>query len=140
MSDKKNWGSTVMGWFIVQDGAPSDGKSENYRPFSDVNAADPGAAAPKAGGQDAAQPQPQIPVFKGAPPEAPGGQVDFDKVFEAAGIDAEERERITRTQQLLESLPPGTDDAVKKQIVMASLKAFGVPIEKIIESGAEEIQ
>jgi hypothetical protein len=139
MADKKNWGSTVMGWFIVQDGVTSEGKPADYRPFSDVDTTDPGAT-PAAGAQGAPQPQQPLAVFKGAPPDAPGGQVDFDKVFEAAGIGAEERERITRTQQLLESLPPGTDDAVKKQIVMASLKAFGVPIEKIIESGAEEIQ
>jgi len=37
-------------------------------------------------------------------------------------------------------LPPGTDDTVKKQIVMASLRAFNVPVEKIIESGAQELQ
>src|SRR6185436_14487146 len=49
-------------------------------------------------------------------------------------------ERISRTLELLTSLPPGTDEAVKKQIVMASLRAFGVPIDKIIETGAEEIQ
>jgi hypothetical protein len=41
---------------------------------------------------------------------------------------------------LLRGLPAGTDAAVKKQIVEASLKAFGVPIEKIIEATAEEIQ
>jgi hypothetical protein len=79
-------------------------------------------------------------VFSSPPPDAPGGNVDFEKVFDAAGIGSEERERVTRTRQLLESLPPGTDETVKKQIVMASLKAFGVPIEKIIESGAQEIQ
>src|SRR4029079_13245140 len=33
-----------------------------------------------------------------------------------------------------------TDPAVKKQIVEASLKAFGVPIDEIIEAGVEEIQ
>ena len=41
---------------------------------------------------------------------------------------------------LLTDLPPGTDDTVKKQIVMASLRAFNVPVEKIIESGAQELQ
>ncbi|MEP6904394.1 MAG: hypothetical protein ABJA66_21945 [Actinomycetota bacterium] len=41
---------------------------------------------------------------------------------------------------MLDSLPESTDVAVKKQIVEASLKAFGVPIEKIIEAGAGEIQ
>src|SRR5216684_2213143 len=98
MSDKKNWGSTVMGWFIVQDGAAADTKPENYRPFSDVDTSDPDAPASKSGGSSASPKQPPLAVFKGAPPDAPGGQVDFDKVFEAAGIGGEERERITRTQ------------------------------------------
>ena len=66
--------------------------------------------------------------------------VDFEQVFGAAGIDGDERERISRTLELLTSLPPGTEETVKKQIVMASLKAFGVPIDKIIEAGAQELQ
>jgi hypothetical protein len=132
MSDKKSWGSTVAGWFIVQDSpAASAGGDDEYRPFSDT--ASDASATPAA-------PQPELKVFTTTPPAAPGGKVDFDSVFEAAGIDAEERERIARTQALLQSLPPGTDETVKKQIVMASLKAFGVPIEKIIETGAEELQ
>jgi hypothetical protein len=120
-----------MGWFVVKDqpeGAGDGGGSPDYQPYSDV-AGDAGAA-----------PQPQIDVFKAPPPSAPGGKVDYDQVFEAAGIDAEERQRVSRTLELLTSLPPDTADAVKKQIVMASLRAFGVPIEKIIEAGAQELQ
>jgi hypothetical protein len=132
MPDKKKWSSTVAGWFIVHD-PPAGGSADdgNYQP-SDPS--DPRASATSAAAQ------PDLKVFTSTPPAAPGGKVDFDKVFDAAGIGTEERERVTRTQQLLESLPPGTDETVKKQIVMASLKAFGVPIEKIIESGAEELQ
>jgi hypothetical protein len=129
MADKKRWSSTVAGWFIVHD-TPAGGSAE----YGDEQTSDLHASATIAG------PQPELKVFSSAPPAAPGGNVDFDKVFDAAGIGTEERERVTRTQQLLESLPPGTDETVKKQIVMASLKAFGVPIEKIIESGAEELQ
>ena len=33
-----------------------------------------------------------------------------------------------------------TDDAVKKQIVTASLKAFAVPVEQIVEATAQELQ
>jgi hypothetical protein len=128
MSDKKKWGSTVMGWFVVQD---------------QDQAGDAGASK-GAGGSDsadaAAPAQQDLPVFNAPPPPAPGGKVDFEQVFEAAGIDADERERVSRTLELLTSLPPGTEDAVKKQIVMASLRAFGVPIEKIIEAGAQELQ
>ena len=55
-------------------------------------------------------------------------------------MGAEEQQRVGKTIELLRGLPAGTDAAVKKQIVEASLKAFGVPIEKIIEAGVEEIQ
>jgi len=125
MSDKKNWGSTVMGWFVVKD--------QPEESVSDAGVSEADAI------REAAQ-QPEIPVFNSPPPSAPGGQVDYDQVFEAAGIDAEERGRVSKTLELLTSLPPGTDDTVKKQIVMASLRAFGVPIEKIIEAGAQQLQ
>lgn len=123
MSEKKSWGSTVVGWFVVPE-QPEAGE-ETVPTEPDV----PAAAA-----------QPQLSVFSTPPPAAPGGAVDFDKVFEAAGIDADERQRVSRTLELLTSLPPNTEEAVKKQIVMASLKAFGVPIDKIIETTAQQIQ
>lgn len=128
MSDnKKKWGSTVMGWFVERDEpAASAEPSTDDQTDADLIRA-------------TAQ-QEQIPVFKAAPPSAPGGKVDFDQVFEAAGIDGEERGRVSKTLELLESLPPDTADAVKKQIVTASLRAFGVPVEKIIEAGAQELQ
>jgi SpoVK/Ycf46/Vps4 family AAA+-type ATPase len=122
MSEKKSWGSTVAGWFVVQD-QPSAG-----------------AAPPPEAELTPPPPPPELNVFNAPPPPAPGGVVDFDQVYEAAGVDAEERQRVTRTLDLLNSLPPGTDDAMKKQIVMASLRAFGVPIEQIIEAAAQEIQ
>jgi hypothetical protein len=129
MSEKKSWGSTVAGWFVVQDQPAAEHTSAQSD--ADVIA--------KAAQQQS--PQPELNVFAGIPPPAaPGGQVDYGKVFEAAGIDAEEQERVKRTLELLESLPPGTDEAVKKQIVMASLRAFGVPIDQIIEGAAQEIQ
>lgn len=127
MSEKKGWGSTVKGWFIVQD-AP-EGTTDYEAPSAEDQSLIAQAAA-----------EPPIEVFKSAPPSAPGGTVDFDQVFEAAGITAEERERVTRTLDLLTSLPPGTEETVKRQIVMASLRAFGVPIDQIIETGAEEVQ
>ncbi|HXT20930.1 MAG TPA: hypothetical protein VN923_09285, partial [Thermoanaerobaculia bacterium] len=74
------------------------------------------------------------------PPPAPGGQVDFPAVYTAGGVEADQQERVEKAAALLRSLPGDTDPAVKKQIVEASLKAFGVPIDKIIEAGVEEIQ
>jgi len=129
MSDKKKWGSTVMGWFVVKDDAGV--AEDSAAPSDDSSDAELISAAAQ---------QQQIPVFNSPPPAAPGGKVDFEQVFQAAGIDEEERGRVGKTLELLTSLPPDTADAVKKQIVMASLRAFGVPIEKIIEAGAQELQ
>lgn len=126
MSEKKGWGTTVLGWFVVKDEAEPQGDG------------DPGEtqAAPSS-----PEPEPAAATtFVKEIPAAPGGNVDFAGVFDAAGIDTDEQSRITKAKELLAALPEGTDPAVKKQIVEASLKAFGVPIEKIIEAGVQEIQ
>jgi len=122
MSDKKNWGSTVLGWFVVQhDGQPPAGAGTDAPPAADE------AAALSA-------------TFAKDIPAAQGGKVDFDAVFDAAGIDAEMRAHCAKAGQLLATLPTQADPAVKKQIVEASLNAFGVPIAKIIEAGVHEVQ
>jgi hypothetical protein len=126
MAEKKGWGSSVIGWFVVQDdGTPGEPDTTDERP--------PGSRRPA--------PSPPLDVFADAPPPpAPGGKVAFNEVFQAAGIDADESARVTKTLELLDSLPAGTDEAVKRQIVMASLRAFGVPVDQIIETGAQELQ
>lgn len=126
MTQKKGWGSTVAGWFLVQD-APSEGDGGAVGDDPSLRPVNSSPVTP-------------LDVFKSPPPEAPGGNVDFDKVFEAANIGPEERDRVKRTLDLLNGLPPGTDELVKKQIVTASLRAFNVPVDNIIESGAEELQ
>ena len=131
MSDKKGWGSTVAGWFIERDEAPIPVETDSG------GAPDP---APSPATDNYTTPSPTQSVFQKAPPPPTGGQVDFAAVFSAAGVDQDEQQRVQRTTDLLRSLPAGTDAAVKKQIVEASLKAFGVPIEKIIEATVEEIQ
>jgi hypothetical protein len=127
MTEKRGWGATVLGWFVVQDGPAADSE---VSPSSDVPVVAGEAATAEAGPA----------FFQTAPPAAIGGHVDFDAVFEAAGVDAEERERVRKATDLLQSLPAETPVAVRRQIVEASLKAFGVPIEQIIEAGAGEIQ
>lgn len=133
MSEKKGWGSTVAGWFIERD-EPANPATPD---FGDTQAE---AAMPPAPTVDYTTASPTQSVFHTAPPPPTGGQIDFPAVFLAAGVDEEEQQRVARTTDLLRSLPAGTDTAVKKQIVEASLKAFGVPIEKIIEATVEEIQ
>jgi hypothetical protein len=128
VEEKKSWGSTVLGWFIVQDepAGQEHAAEAGSEPAPDGTASGPAAGAPT--------------FFEKEPPPAPGGRVDFDAVFQAAGIDGEQRQRVEKALELLTSLPADTALAVKKQIVEAALKAFGVPIEKIIEAGAGEIQ
>jgi hypothetical protein len=60
--------------------------------------------------------------------------VAFDQVFEAAGILAEERDRVTKTRPAPPSrlARPGRQETDSR----ASLEAFGVPIDRIIEMGA----
>jgi len=138
--DRKGWGHTVLGWFIEKDGTEA---SLEPLPASDPGApaavdaastasADPGTAAPTA----SIGPE----VFQTPPPAPVAGNVDFDAVFDAAGIAADERGQVERAKELLANLPAETPSAVKKQIVAASLKAFGIPIERIIEATAQEIQ
>ena len=131
MTEKKGWGSTVAGWFIERDEPAAPASPD----IGDV----PEPPLP-ANLESYTTPSPTQSVFQTAPPPPTGGQVEFPAVFSAAGVDQDEQQRVARTTDLLRSLPAGTDAAVKKQIVEASLKAFGVPIEKIIEATVEEIQ
>lgn len=127
MNDKKNWGHTVLGWFVVKEGGEEP-----------LSPAGPEALPPEEGAS--APPEPPPVAFVTEPPPPEGGKVDFDGVLDAAGVDSSERDLFAKAQSLLGSLPPGTDPAVRKQIVEASLKAFGVPVDKIIAAGVESIQ
>jgi hypothetical protein len=125
MSERKNWGSTVLGWFVVRD---------------EADASAPGTDAGQAAAPPEEPPAPAPPAFTSEPPAATGGQVDYDAVFDAAGIAKEERDLFAKAAGLLASLPAGPDPAAHKGVVEASLKAFGIPIDRIIETGAHEIQ
>ena len=117
---KAGWGNTVLGWFVVRDKEPED-------------SADPSVEIAAPALSPSVEPVGELPT-------APGGVVDFDAVFGAFGIDSEARERLAKGDGLLRSLPDGADATVKRQIVEASLKAFGVPFEQIVETACEEIQ
>lgn len=127
MADKKGFGSTVLGWFVVREGE-DDKKEESADELIAKYAS------------DAPPPPPPEVKLSGDLPKAQGGNVDFPGVFRAAGINDEEQGRIDKATQLLKTLPAETPKDVKKQIVEASLKAFGYPVEQIIEAGAQEIQ
>lgn len=145
VTDKKaGWGKTVIGWFVVPEGdeagtAPSEAAEPAHAGRGGNPSLDQADAliAKYAGGGPVAAPPVEL---KGPLPPVVGGAVDFTSVYEAAGVDSEERDRIKKAQDLLRSLPAETPTNVKRQIVEASLKAFGVPTEKIIEAGVGEIE
>ena len=145
---EKSWSDSVVGWFIVKDEDVAQSsqpeadlsadeliaKYTNQTPLSADGTSDLNASVAETSSAN------QVPVTYGTPPPIVDGKVDFDAVFESGGVDADERERVLKAKSLLDSLPESTNIEVKKQIVEASLSAFGVPIEKIIEAGAGEIQ
>ena len=145
---EKSWGDTVVGWFIVKDeNQPQHSQSEADLTADELIAKYAGQTPLAADGTNSIESSTaetantnQVPADYGTPPPTVDGKVDFDAVFETGGVDADERERIAKAKSLLDSLPESTDVTVKKQIVEASLNAFGVPIEKIIEAGVAEIQ
>ena len=116
MADKKGFGSTVLGWFVVREG-DEDKKEESADELIAKYA------------NDAPPPPPEV-KLSGEMPKAQGGNVDFPAVFRAAGIDDGEQGRIDKATQLLKTLPVETPKDVKKQIVEASLKAFGYPVSR----------
>jgi hypothetical protein len=138
MSEKKGWGKSVLGWFVVQEEGEADGS----------DAPSTGGAAELSADEliakyAAAEPEPPPPppvVLSGPLPAVVDGTVDFEQVFDAAGVTSDERDQVRKAKELLESLPAETPAAVKKQIVEASLKAFGVSTSLIIESAVGEME
>lgn len=126
MSEKKSIGKKVLGWFVETEDAHDENASTDELIAKYANEAPP-------------PPPPEV-RLTGELPKAEGGKVDFPAVFRAAGVDDEEQGRVDKARSLLSTLPASTPKDVQKQIVEASLKAFGYPVEAIIEAGAQEIQ
>ncbi len=134
MSEKKGWGSTVLGWFVQRDEKPGEGAAGGG---GDASA---DALIAKYANAEAGAPSPVKLQGDVALPASAGAPIDFAAVYRAAGVDDEEQGRIDKATSLLKTLPADTPKEVKRQIVEASLKAFGYPVEQIIEAGAGEIQ
>lgn len=161
MAAKKGFGETVLGWFVVREGEEEQketteetGDKPEKKP-AQAAAGKPAPAGARAGAGPTPQgapakaapakpPPPPVKLKEGVVPPVPAGSTPdtkvFAQVYRAAEISDVEQERVEKTITLLSSLPAETQREVKKQIVEASLKAFGIPIDEIIESGAQEIQ
>jgi transposase-like protein len=149
MPEEKSLGAKILGLFVERDGdeTPAEG-TDAVSPSGDKRAADlvaeiVGQAATKKGDLPATHAAPPPPARQAVPtptgPVAPA-RVDFDAVFKSAGMDAAELDRVRKAEELLKSLPEGTPQDVKRQIVEASLEAFGFEIAKIVGAAQNQLK
>ncbi len=122
----KSLGKTVLGWFVVREDEEGNATSEEL--IAKYGQAEP-ADAP-------------LPVELDGNVALPaeGGAIDFPAVYRAAQITEEQQTHVDRACGLLQTLPSETPKEVRRQIVEASLRAFGLPVDQIIEAAAQEIQ
>ncbi len=151
MATKKGFGETVLGWFVVREGDDDDkATTEELLEKYEKKKAPPPAAAGKPVPKAAVTAQSALPAapsvrLKGpdVPQIAAGSTPDakvFAQVYRSAEISDAEQERVEKALTLVQSLPAETPREIKKQIVEASMKAFGIPVDEIIEAGVQEIQ
>ncbi len=150
MSSKKGLGETVLGWFVVREDegqepeATTEELIEKYEKKAAAAHAAPARGRPSAPAAAPPPPPPSSVKLNSAVPKIIAGSTPtasvFAQVYRSAEIDDEEQERVEKAMTLLQSLPSETPKEIKKQIVEASMKAFGIPVDQIIETGAQEIQ
>ena len=149
---EKGIGSKLLGLFVEEDnsgsgvppperGATSAAKTaaELVAELAQSSAAAPAAAAAAPSAAPSAAPAAALKLEPSAPP-ADGKPVDFDAIFREAGMDAAELDRVKKAEELLKSLPIATPQPVKRQIVEASLKAFGFEGEKIPAAAQNQLR
>jgi hypothetical protein len=140
MPEDKSLGSKLLGLFVdVGDGTPSQGTppvESKEKSAAELVAELASQSDPrKAPATSPAPRSPSTTATQGPIPGASGpvtpATVDFDAVFRNAGMDPSELDRVRKAEELLKGLPESTPKDVKRQIVEASLKAFGFDVQKI---------
>lgn len=125
MSEKKGLGEKVLGWFVEREDSTEKAPPDSGAPAP----AEPSPAAPPP-----VELQGELPL-----PAEGSAELNFAAVFRAAGVSDEAQDRVEKAVALLANLPAETPREVKRQIVEASLKAFGYPVEEIVQAGASEL-
>lgn len=158
MPEEKGLGSKLLGLFVEVDpkgdGTPAEGTPavDGEPSAADLIADLARQSDPRAAGKPAAAPAKPVPGAAPARPvpahaavPMPSGPVtpatvDFDVVFRGAGLDAQDLDRVRKAEELLKSLPEATPQDVKRQIVEASLKAFGFDLQKIVLAAQNQLK
>lgn len=142
MPEEKGLGSKLLGLFVeVKPGSSGEG-DEVSEPSDAGESADqsPAAVVAALASQSARLPPPAAPLPTRAQGNVAPAQVDFDAVFKTAGMDGGDLDRVRKAEELLKGLPAATPVDVKRQIVEASLKAFGFDIAKIIGAAQSQLK
>ena len=149
MAEEKGLGKKLLGLFVEsKDGTPDEGSPAVERSDTEKT---PAELVAELAGQSAPRKGPPAPVSSGPAPAArpnlpsPSGpvtpaQVDFDAVFKTTGLDVSDLDRVRKAEELLKSLPESTPLEVKRQIVEASLKAFGFDVAKIVGAAQQQLK
>lgn len=155
MPEEKGLGKKLLGLFVeVKEGTPEegtpavDGEEGREKTPAELVAELAGQSAPRKGPAAAGTGAPSMPAPAAAPRPAvpaPSGpvtaaKVDFDAVFKTTGLDASDLDRVRKAEELLKGLPESTPLEVKRQIVEASLKAFGFDVAKIIGAAQQQLK
>jgi hypothetical protein len=144
MPEDKGLGSKLLGLFVETDArgkaAPDEAEADATSP-AEVVAQLAAQSAPRKGPPPApaAPPLPPRPPL-GAPADVAPAAVNFDDVFRAAGMEPADLDRVRKAEELLRSLPEATPREVKRQIVEASLKAFGFEVQKIASAAQSQLK
>ena len=139
MSDKKGWGSTVAGWFIEREMTMRSPAQRLSKPADRCRIGMPQNRRYCECGEYT-NPSPTQRYFKRRRHRLLVARLISVLCLCPPASTRKSSSVWPGRPSCCASLPADTDAAVKKQIVEASLKAFGVPIEKIIEASVEEIQ
>lgn len=154
MPEEKGLGKKLLGLFVeVKEGTPDEGTPAveadaegREKTPAELVAELAGQSAPRKGppGAGAAPMSSPAPAARLAVP-APSGpvtaaKVDFDAVFKTTGLDASDLDRVRKAEELLRGLPESTPVEVKRQIVEASLKAFGFDVAKIVGAAQQQLK
>ncbi len=157
MPDDKGLGSKILGVFFENDSSKAEAASDGDEDAGsgergEKSAADIVAelAMQRGKGAPGSPLRPMSPAAARVPGAAMAGgsaaaavapaNVDFDSVFKSAGMDAAELDRVRKAEELLKGLPEATPHEVKKQIVEASLKAFGFEVGKIASAAQNQLK
>lgn len=98
-------------------------------------------ALPPRSAPSEAPPPPPVPKRRPVEriPETGGIEVDFVAVLDEGALGEVDRDRITRAQSLLKTLPADAPAGLKRRIVEAAFSVFDVPTSKIIEASSTAI-